>query len=159
MGRRQHGVAYLWMLLAIFLLGLLLGHSLDYYSQQRQREREAALIEIGGQYREAIRQYYEGSPGYRKDYPGSLADLLADPRFITLKRYLRRLYPDPMTGGPWRTIPAPGGGIMGVYSDAGGRPLKRGGFGTDDADFAGAERYADWRFQYAPPGAPHAVTR
>lgn len=150
MPMRMHGMAYLWMLLAIFLLGLLLGRSLDIYSTQKQREKEAELLHVGALYRDAITAYYENSPGYRKEYPGSLQDLLADPRHLALHRYLRRLYADPLTGNAFATIPAAGGGIRGVYSTREGRPVKQAGFAPVFADFTGKDSYHDWRFQAGP---------
>lgn len=152
---KQQGLTYLWMLLAVFLVGLLLGRCLDVESTLRQRTRETELLYVGDQYRAAIRQYYESSPGYRHDYPGSLRDLLADPRYIGLHRYLRQLYPDPVTDQSWVEIPAPGGGIMGVRSSSEATPIKQAGFAAVDVVFEKSAHYSDWRFVYEPP----AVTK
>ena len=58
-----------------------------------------------------------------------------------------------MTGTQdWGFVPAPDGGIMGVYSLAEGTPLKRDGFPEDFADFATAISYRDWRFTYLARG-------
>ncbi|HEY4374422.1 MAG TPA: hypothetical protein VGN52_21050 [Burkholderiales bacterium] len=74
-------------------------------------------------------------------------------RLPGIRRHLRRLYADPLTGKPgWGTIPAPGGGIMGVYSLAKGTPIKIALFDPELADFEGKTSYADWQFSYVAPG-------
>ena len=68
----------------------------------RQREREAELLWVGQQYRQAIESYYRASPGLNKHLPVSFDELLRDPRFPQPVRHLRRLYPDPMQPeAPW----------------------------------------------------------
>ena len=37
---------------------------------------------------------------------------------------------------------------MGVYSLALGKPIKQAGFSDDDAQFAGAQTYSEWKFVY-----------
>ncbi|MFY9316607.1 MAG: type II secretion system protein, partial [Burkholderiales bacterium] len=72
-------------------------------------------------------------------------DLLEDKRYLTVQRYLRRVYADPITGkADWGLVPAPGGGIMGVYSTAAAKPVRD----------LGAASYRDWKFAYEPPRAP-----
>jgi hypothetical protein len=56
-------------------------------------EDSARLIKI---YAEAIQNYYDATPGVRKQYPEQLEDLLLDQRQVSLHRHLRRLYPDPL---------------------------------------------------------------
>ena len=44
-------------------------------------------------------------------------------------RHLRRLYRDPLTGSAdWGVVKGPDGGVIGVYSQAPGKPLKQDGF-------------------------------
>lgn len=147
---RQRGVTYLWMLFLVFLLGLGLGKSLEVYSTVVQREKEVELLHVGGLYREAIRQYYLSSPGGVKRYPASLEDLLQDRRYPVVRRYLRRLYPDPVTGDAFVPVLAPEGGIRGVRSSSLGAPLKRAGFDAEEAGFDTASSYHEWVF--APDG-------
>ena len=45
-------------------------------------------------------------------------------------------------------------GIVGVVSQATGRPFKIAGFLPEDAAFSGAAGYADWRFVFSPPATP-----
>lgn len=81
---------YLWMLFLIFLLGLGLGKSLEVYSATLAREKAADAAYEQALYDKAVEAYYENSPGYRKEYPGKMQDLLQDPRYLTTKRHLRR---------------------------------------------------------------------
>ncbi len=68
-----------------------------------------------------------------------------------MRRYLRKVYRDPMTGkAEWGLVMAPGGGVEGVYSLSTGRPMKRKGFDAVDGDFERAKTFADWRFLYEP---------
>ena len=68
------------------------------------------------------------------------------------RRHLRHVFPDPITGSDkWGIVPAPDGGIAGVFSLSERSPLKTGGFTGADEKFENAERYSDWKFVYAPP--------
>jgi len=149
---RQRGFTYLLAMFAVAIAGLLLAVTGEVWSQSRQREKERELLYLGGRFREAIGLYYQRTPGVVKHYPEKLEDLLEDKRYLSLQRYLRKLYPDPMTGKPqWGIVPAPGGGILGVYSLSEQAPIKTGNFDAPDQAFAGGSRYADWRFIYEPP--------
>jgi type II secretory pathway pseudopilin PulG len=153
---KQEGFTYLALLIAVAVGGAVLAAVGELTSHAQQREKEAELLFVGQQYREAIRAYYERSPGGAKRYPMKLEDLLADSRYPTAQRYLRRPYPDPMTGSAaWGLVDAPGGGIMGVYSLSDAPPIKTGAFSKRDESFSDAVRYADWKFFYTastPPG-------
>jgi hypothetical protein len=119
-----------------------------------QREKENELLHIGLQFRRAIMQYYESSLGEKK-YPQRLEDLISDKRFLGERRYLRRIYRDPMTQKTaWGIVPAPGGGIMGVYSLSNEPTLKKDGFPVVLKDFANKGSYAEWKFAYEPPQLP-----
>ena len=110
---------------------------------------------MGEHYRRAIERYYRNGPS---QYPRRLEDLLRDPRQQGLERYLRTLYSDPVSGSQrWGTVKAPDGGIMGVYSLAGGRPFKTAGFSEAEADFQGAATYRDWKFVFPASRPPAPV--
>ncbi|MFT3848705.1 MAG: hypothetical protein QM739_08480 [Propionivibrio sp.] len=107
------------------------------------------MLFIGNQFRQAIRLYYEHSPGTVKRYPMSLNDLLLDNRYLGVERRLRRIYRDPMTGkAQWGLVKAPDGGIMGVHSLSSKRAIKAAGFSLQDAELEGKGEYKDWRFVY-----------
>lgn len=146
MAGMQRGVTYLWMLFLVFLLGLGLGKSLELYSTVMQREKEQELLLTGRLYRQAIEEYYRSSPGYLRKYPEKLEDLLRDPRYLSTRRYLRRLYPDPVSGLPFDVVASPEGGIMGVRSPSGKVPKKSSGFKVGEETFTAARSYQDWDF-------------
>lgn len=112
------------MLLAVFLLSLGLGKTLEIYSTSAQREKETDLVYIGRLYREAIKDYFLSAPGGQHKYPAHLEDLLKDSRHLVTRRYLRRLYLDPMTSQAFAPLIAPQGGIWGVASSSGQIPFK-----------------------------------
>lgn len=97
---KQQGTVYLWCLIGIVLLSLGLGRSLEVYSTQKKREKEEEQRYILSLYEKAINDYYHNTPGEVKQWPDKLEDLLKDPRYVTPKRYIRSLYPDPATGAP-----------------------------------------------------------
>lgn len=147
----QRGFTYLGLLFAVALSGVALAAMGVVWSTERQRQREQELLFIGQQFREAIASYYERSPGMVKRYPAKLDDLLKDSRFLTVRRHLRQIYPDPMTGlREWGLIAAPEGGIMGVHSLSTTASIKRAGFPAELADLEGKGSYAEWRFIYLP---------
>jgi type II secretory pathway pseudopilin PulG len=140
------------MLALLVLIGLLLAAAGEVASKTAQREREAQLLWVGHEYRTAIGRYWSR----RRAYPQTLEELLgatplgAAAAPITI-RYLRQLYPDPMTNAAdWVLVPAPGGGIMGVASRSKRAPLKTGHFDPDDQAFASATTYGDWQFLFQP---------
>ena len=145
--RASQGFTYLTAIFAVALIGLGLMLAGEAWRTAMQREREAQLLYIGNQYRSAIGRYYRGGPA---QYPRSLADLLKDARQAGTARYLRKLYPDPVTGADnWGLVKTPGGDIMGVYSLSSATPFKTFGF-AEGNDFADAKTYADWKFVYQP---------
>lgn len=141
-----------WVLLALLFVLAALGTGMaavgTVWTTAVQREKEAELLFVGEQYRRAIESYQRRGTGAEKPYPPSLEALLLDQRFPMPVRHLRRLYPDPMTGRPeWGLIRDAQGGIIGVYSLAAGKPLKRAGFGPAQEGFESAASYQDWVFK------------
>lgn len=97
-GVRQAGYALMTLLFLAALVLILLSVAVPRVLTQGQREREEELIFRGEQYRRALALHY------RKfgRLPLKL-DELAEPK--TGIRFLRKLYPDPMTeDGQWRLI-------------------------------------------------------
>ena len=156
---RQTGFTYIAVLLAMLLLALSTQSVMTYVSQQAQREREADLLRIGHAYAQAIGAYYEATPGSVKRWPRQLDDLIEDRRLVSTRRYLRELYPDPVTRLPnWELVKAPDGGIAGVRSRSEAAPLRDTAIDLDGVTLAAASRYSDWQFVYqpAPPAIPSA---
>ena len=153
--KRQPGFTYLTVLFVIALSGVLMAATGVSWQTVAQREKERELLFVGDQFRRAIGLYYERAPGGVKVFPKTLEDLLQDNRYLTVQRYLRKIYRDPITGKTeWGLVAAPEGGIMGVYSTSEEAPFKRAGFRVADEAFKDQPRYADWRFVYIPAVAP-----
>jgi type II secretory pathway pseudopilin PulG len=144
----QAGFTYIGLLVAVVILGLALTAASNVWTITAQREREMQLLFAGDAIRMAIAGYF--ADGHQ--YPLSLQDLLADDRSPVPKRFLRRLYVDPMTGSAnWTLIYAADGvGIMGVASSSKLTPIKRAGFSSVDAMFENSDCYCSWQFVYAP---------
>jgi hypothetical protein len=75
------------VLFFVAMPGLGFALAAESWSHARQREKEAELQWIGGQFRQAIGLYYQRSPGALKRYPEKLEDLLEDRRFLSVQRY------------------------------------------------------------------------
>jgi type II secretory pathway pseudopilin PulG len=90
----QAGMTYIGALLAVTLIGIATTALTPMWSTMVRRDKEAELLFRLGEYRRAIARY-------RQDhgrYPARLEDLLEDKRQLQVRHYLRRIYPDPMTG-------------------------------------------------------------
>lgn len=153
-GRRarpgQAGFTYLFVLMLIALIGMGLAAAGTLWHTESQRMREAELLIIGDQYRQAIRSFYEHDQTVPR-LPRSIDELLEDNRLGTTARHLRRAYRDPFTGDAFALISMPDSqGIAGVHSRGTGRPFRRAGFAPRDEAFANAASYADWHFVYTP---------
>ena len=153
--RPQRGFTYLTVL---FIVAILMGGLAlvgEVWETWAKREREADLLFVGNQYRQAIQRYVLAG---KAQYPQKLDDLLKDPRQPSTQRYLRKLYPDPMTGkSEWGFVKGPDGGIGGVYSLSEDKPLKVAGFKLRDASLEGAQKYSDWKFAFSPVASPAAA--
>src|SRR5262245_10075148 len=146
---RAGGFTYAAILIAVALVGVSLAMTGEVWRTTVQREKELELLFVGDEIRRAITQYYESTPGTAKRFPASLEDLLKDERYPTTRRYLRKIYRDPMTGTrEWGLMKGPGGTVMGVYSLSKQAPIKRANFPPDYAAFMGAADYRDWQFAY-----------
>jgi type II secretory pathway pseudopilin PulG len=152
----QRGFTYLGVLIAIALIGLALGLAGESWRVSVKRDKEQDLLFIGHEFRHAISNYYYSSPGAARQFPASLEDLLKDPRFVDTRRYLRRVYPDPLTGKTkWGLISGANNSIMGVYSLSEEEPIKQANFTLEDAEFEGKRKYQDWKFVVSePPATP-----
>lgn len=158
MRRRPSGFTYIGLLLAVALLSAGLAGIGQVWHTTVQRAKEAELQFVGEEFRRAIKLYYDSTPGGDKQLPRSLEDLLRDQRYPGVRRYLRKVYVDPMIGkAEWGLIKVRDG-IVGVHSLSEGVPFKSGGAQ------AGAPRrttYADWKFiaEIALPPAEPVVQK
>lgn len=148
--RRQDGFSYWIVLFLVATLSIVSVRAIENTLTKERREKETELLWRGMAYREAIRMYYESSPGTAKSYPAELQDLLLDTRLVRQTRPLRRLYSDPLSGGDWEVIRNDDGRVTGVFSRSKQAPIKRAGFPEGLEAFAGANAYSDWKFDYHP---------
>ena len=153
------GFTYIGILFAVALAGIAMTLTAQVWRTNSQRAKEEQLLFAGGQIAQAIGRYYLQGPNGVRQFPRSLDDLLQDKRHPELRRYLRRVYVDPMTGKPdWGFVRVADGGITGVYSLSGDKPV-RAAASFNGMILAGG-KYSDWRFSYdsgsgagiAPPG-------
>jgi|APLak6261703504_1056268.scaffolds.fasta_scaffold01051_2 type II secretory pathway pseudopilin PulG len=145
------GFTYLGLLFVVAIMGLAMALAAQVWETNIRREKERELLFVGKQLRQAIGNYYAEMPDGVKRYPRRLEDLLQDNRFPGVKRHLRKLYRDPVTGGDeWGLVLSDEGGIQGVYSLSSRTPLKRTGFDTADMGFENKLRYSEWQFVHIP---------
>jgi hypothetical protein len=136
----------------VALLGIGLAFVGQVWHTEARREKEKELLFVGDQFRAAIYAYYSNNTGAGDRYPKTFDEMLLDRHQPTVRRYLRRVYVDPLTGtAEWGLIKTAAGGIMGVYSLAPGQPLKQAGFTESNFGFSGASSYTGWQFIYAAP--------
>lgn len=151
MRRRQRGFTYVIAMFMVAVFALVSLRAMEVTITREKREKEAQLLAAGLAYQHAIRSYYENSPGTVKVFPPTLEALLDDSRTSILRRHLRKLYRDPMTGeAKWGLIEAPDGGVMGVYSQSTRLPVKVAAFPAEVQVVKAPTRYQDWRFIYLP---------
>ncbi len=152
LANKQSGFAYAWALMAVLIMGIYLAQVGEAWQNRAQRAKEEELLRVGAEIRRGIKLYSEQNMMQGVQYPKTLEELVLDPRSPTPRRFIRKAYKDPMTGDDWAYISAPGGGFMGVYSQAKGKPLKQQRFPSDFASFANQNTYQDWKFANWPNG-------
>lgn len=147
----ERGFTYIGLMILIAVMGVVLAAGGEVWHTAQQREREQELLFVGDQFRHAIDSYYENTPGQGRRYPLSLEELLQDPRYPDKRRYLRKIYVDPVTGGTeWGLIKGPGGEIFGVYSLSDEEPVKKSNFDLANRNFEGKAKYSEWVFMHVP---------
>jgi type II secretory pathway pseudopilin PulG len=135
----RRGAIYPILLINIAVIGVATAALAQLWSVQVQREKEEELLFRLGEFRRAIQTY-------RADHnrlPKELGDLLQDRSRLQVRRYLRRIYTDPMTGkADWQlklVVDRTGtvSGIQDVSSHSTRKPFRQ---------LAGkkADSYKDW---------------
>lgn len=156
-GRQHAGFAYILLLVAIAVIGVVASSSLSLGAVVSRRDAEKSLLAIGTEFEVALRSYAGVAAGAinapTARGPRTLEELLRDPRNPAVKRHLRQIYADPLTGKTeWGLLKDPTGSIVGVYSLADGTPIKRSEFDGRHSHFEEATSYRQWVF-----GLPNAV--
>ena len=144
---RQSGFTYIGILIAVAIISALATASLSVGVALQQREREAELLAIGREYRAALQSYADATPAGLPTNPESLEDLLKDPRYPSVRRHLRRIYLDPLTGDTgWGLVRGSDGRISGIHSRSTALTLRRTDFPPGLEAFEKAESYDEWVF-------------
>lgn len=173
------GFAYVLLLVSVAVLAVSATATLRLGAQMGRRDAEQALLFVGSEFERALRSYaglpvtavvnanqantnqsiaLQASVSQVPPFatgPRTLEELLQDPRTPGVRRHLRKIYADPLTGLPnWGLVKDPAGYIIGVYSLADGQPIQQTGFGPQRPGFESAPSYSAWVF-----GLPAAQTK
>jgi len=152
--RRIRGFALLALLIFIAMLGVVGVSALQIGTLADRREAEDQLLYVGAQYRRALQLYVDATPPGQPRFPPTLEALLRDPRYPLPRRYLRRLYADPITRShDWALLLSPEGGVMGIHSRSGKEPVRQVNFLAPFENFNRLKKYSDWVFYYHPNDA------
>ena len=164
-GRRgaQAGYTYFGLLLAILAASLAVSAGVTLLTNDMRRDKEAELLFAGDEIRRALELYHSKNTAGMQPFPRTLDALLRDPNQLSVQRYLRKIYRDPMhdpdvpgavaENGFWVLIRDGNGQIVGVRSNSLREPLRTSGFPKQYEGFRQAKRYADWQF-LAAGGVP-----
>jgi type II secretory pathway pseudopilin PulG len=163
---RQSGFTYLSLIILVAIIGIAAAATLKMGAVIQRSRAEQQLLDIGAAYSDALKSYADATPAGMPPQPPSLQDLLRDPRFPGVRRHLRRIYVDPMTGSAEWGIVYLGdkAGVLAVYSLSNARPVKIGNFPPRFATLAGKQKISEWRFTAgkewgaATPPAPPPAT-
>jgi type II secretory pathway pseudopilin PulG len=148
----QSGYTLVTLLVVVFLVSLGLSIAGPTWREQNRRLHERELLRVGMLYAHALADFRASSPGSLKAYPNSLEELLLDPRYLGVRRHLRRLYPDPIDPTqPWGLTKDADGHITGVYSQSVDEPVAEGPMDMGDLVLAPARHYSDWKFSLPIP--------
>lgn len=143
----QRGFTYLGLMLIIATMGAALAATAMVWSTVVQREKERELLFIGDEFRKALKGFAAAARNTNERSPRTLEQLIKDPRYPDTRRYLRKLYVDPMTGKrEWGLHKDQSGGIVGVFSLSEAKPLKVADFSPRNRDFEGKTKYSEWIF-------------
>jgi type II secretory pathway pseudopilin PulG len=159
--RRHGGFTYLGLLILIAIIGIASAATLQMGAVLQRHVAEEELLEIGAEFRAGLVSYANAAPVGQPRAPQSLQDLLKDPRYPNVRRHLRKLYTDPITGKEgWGTVQAPdGSGIVAVYSLSEAKPIKIGNFAPEFQNLAEKTSYRDWIFWVSPQAAATSINR
>jgi len=146
--RRDGGFTYLSLIILVAIIGLVSASALKLGSVLQRSRAERELLDIGAAFSDALQSYANATPAGFPPQPPSLKELLKDPRFPTVRRHLRKVFVDPMTGKAEWGITYLGDkvGVLAVYSLSDAKPVKVGNFPSRFQGLAGKQKISEWRF-------------
>jgi type II secretory pathway pseudopilin PulG len=95
---KQHGFTYLSLIILVTIIGLASAATIKLGVILQRSAAERELLAIGAEYADALESYAKATPPGQSPLPRSFKELLRDPRFPNVRRHLRRVYVDPLTG-------------------------------------------------------------
>jgi type II secretory pathway pseudopilin PulG len=154
--RRAAGFTYISLIILVAIIGLVGATAVKLGSVMQRSAAERELLNIGAQFSDALHSYAKATPPGQPTQPPSLKELLLDPRFPGVRRHLRKIFVDPMTGrAEWGvTYVAGTTGVVAVYSLSTAKPVKIGNFPARFQGFEGKQRISDWKFVSAGDAQP-----
>ena len=160
----EGGFTYVGLIVLVAIIGLVGAATLKVDSLLRRAAAEEELLEIGAAFSQALKSYAEATPRGQPTYPPSLQELLKDPRSPAIRRHLRKIFVDPMTGkAEWGIVHAGSDtGVLAVYSLSKAKPLKVANFDARFANLENRQHISEWKFaalgqgvgQPGQPGQP-----
>lgn len=150
--KQQLGMAYLAVLILIFVAALSLTLTSVKEETRQRRQKELDWWFIGKQYQRAITSYYQLSPQGLQAFPKDISDLLKDQRAPAMQRHLRKAFLDPMTEAPWALVTNADGAIVGVRSRSTQAIFRSQVLAELGLDASQAQVYADVVFEFKPMG-------
>lgn len=147
---RSAGFTYVGLIVLVAIIGLVGAATLKVDTLLRRVAAEQELLEIGATFSEALRTYAEATPRGQPTQPPSLQELLKDPRFPALRRHLRKVFVDPVTGkAEWGIVwvnPGSHTGVLAVYSLSQAKPFKVANFDARFSNFENKDHISEWKF-------------
>lgn len=152
--RRQAGFTYLGLIIFVTIIGLVGAATLKIGALLQRAAAEEELLDIGAAFGAALDSYAAATPQGASPYPPSLKELLRDPRVPGVRRHLRKIFVDPLTGkAEWGIVYLGEGttGVIAVHSLSTAKPLKVGNFDSRFAGLDNADTISAWRFKARDP--------
>lgn len=148
------GFTYLGLIVLVALIGLATAATLQVGAVLRRGAAEQALLDVGAEFADALASYAAATPAGQPPQPPSLQELLNDPRFPYVRRHLRKVFFDPVTGqADWGIVYLTGDngdrGMIAVHSLSAAHPIKQANFEARFADFEHKLHLSDWKFGQA----------
>ena len=156
---RQAGFTYLGLIIFVTIIGLVGAATLKIGALLQRAAAEEELLDIGAAFSAALDSYAAATPQGASPYPPSLKELLKDPRVPGVRRHLRKIFVDPLTGkAEWGVVYLGDGttGVVAVHSLSTARPLKVANFDSRFAGLDNADTISAWRFKARDPALGQA---